>query len=187
MEVHRQKWRALEARRISLPGGDRLCFYEDSLRQLDDAIRAPSTEPELVERKAVSCWIASREVGLRLPGPSCPVPADISSGQPLEAAGEVADCLPVRNCTSAEVQVLREVKLQYWPSPSGMSSLRPEDVPTDAEAILPDDRLQYVRASEMLQVDAWRDDMPPPAPVVQDLPGRESSVGSLVMSGQRRS
>ena len=86
MEVHRQKWRALEARRISLPGGDRLCFYEDSLRQLDDAIRAPSTEPELVEeRKAVSCWIASREVGLRLPGPSCPVPADISSGQPLEA------------------------------------------------------------------------------------------------------
>ena len=85
------------------------------------------------------------------------------------------------------MQVLREVKLQYWPSPSGMSSLRPEDVPTDAEAILPDDRLQYVRASEMPQVDAWRDDMPQPAPVVQDLPGRESSVGSLVMLGQRRS
>lgn len=109
VEVHRQKWRALE----------------DSLRQLDDAIRAPSTEPELVERKAQAAL--SRLTSLR--------------DSPLKL----------------QVQVLREVKLQYWPSPSGMSSLRPEDVPTDAE------------------VDAWRDDMPPPAPVVQDLPGRESS------------
>ncbi|CAE7723372.1 unnamed protein product, partial [Symbiodinium necroappetens] len=109
VEVHRQKWRALE----------------DSLRQLDDAIRAPSTEPELVERKAQAAL--SRLTSLR--------------DSPLKL----------------QVQVLREVKLQYWPSPSGMSSLRPEDVPTDAE------------------VDAWRDDMPQPAPVVQDLPGRESS------------
>ncbi|CAE7620513.1 unnamed protein product [Symbiodinium sp. CCMP2456] len=111
VEVHRQKWRALE----------------DSLRQLDDAIRAPSIaeQPELVERKAqasLSRLTSVRDTPLKL-----------------------------------QVQVLREVKLQYWPSPSGISNLRPEDVPTDAE------------------VDAWRDDMLQPAPVVQDRPGRESS------------
>jgi len=111
VEVHRQKWRALEG----------------SLRRLDDSVRAPGTaeQPELVERKAQASL--SRLTSVR--------------DSPLKL----------------QVQVLREVKLQYWPSPSGVSTLRSEDVTTDAE------------------VDAWRDDMPQPAPVVQDRAGRESS------------
>ncbi|CAE6964170.1 unnamed protein product [Symbiodinium sp. CCMP2592] len=111
VEVHRQRWRALE----------------DSLRRLDDAVRAPGTaeQPDLVERKAQASL--SRLTSVR--------------DSPLKL----------------QVQVLREVKLQYWPSPSGVSTLRSEDVPTDAE------------------VDAWRDDMPQPAPLVQVRAGRESS------------
>ena len=168
-------------------------FPEGSLRRLDDSVRAPGTaeQPELVERKALraACSRTASALGL-----VCQAQASLSrltsvrdSPLKLQAGGEVGLPQVSSNCTSAEVQVLREVKLQYWPSPSGVSTLRSEDVTTDAEATPSYGRLQYVRVFEMPQVDAWRDDMPQPAPVVQDRAGRESSVGSLVTSGQRRS